>query len=208
MAVGITKRCTGRCRGALLKIAASRLLTTRLGKTTAGELDRYAALANHDHLHRGEPKLDTLKDKFHLTHRGALSEDRSIPIGWFAVSPYWFQSKIEEESYDERKWKEYGSWWKIKGPEGSAYRIFRMSPQLKASSEDHHPDIALDWGGRIKLVGRPTDIKSEELELRPVKFLKYIVCMLNHPDPAYQLARMPALISVALGILSIMLALS
>lgn len=190
------------------RIAASRLLAAGDALAIAGGLDGYTIPASHDHLRRGEPKLDTLKDKFHLTHRGALSEDRSIPIGWFAVSPHWFKSKIEKESYDERKRKEYGSWWKIKGPEGSVYRIFRMSPQLKASGKDHHAEIALDWGGRIKLVGRPTDIKSEELELRPVKFPEYIVCMLNHPDPAYQLARMPALISVALGVLSIILALS
>lgn len=148
-----------------------------------------------------------MEGEFKIKHRGSISEDRSIPVGWVGISSHWLKYKVGEEKYKDIRREIYGTWWRIDGPEGSIYRVFRMSPQLKGSNNDQNTQMALDWGGRIGLLGEPNENDVAELTLRPIKCREYLYCIFNYPDPAYILARLPALVSIFLGILSVILAL-
>lgn len=150
--------------------------------------------------------MDYVNGEFHFTHRSDLPEDRSIPLGWFAISHRWFDGVIGENmsSVEERR-DAHANWYRITGPESSIYRIIRFAPQLGYSGANRTGEIALDWSGRIDLLGDPKEVENANLKIRPAKWYEKPLCLLYHPDPAYRLARWPTVIAVSLGVLSVFL---
>lgn len=150
--------------------------------------------------------MDILNGEFNFTHRSDLPEERSVPLGWFAISHLWFGEERNEDASLARRRKAHGTWYKIEGPDGnSIYRLIRFAPQLGYSGSTRTGEIALDWSGRIDLVGRPKEAEDVNLKLQPARWYEKPLCMLYHPDPSYRLARWPTVVAVSLGVLSVLL---
>jgi len=69
-------------------------------------------------------------------------------------------------------------------------------------------DLVIDWVGWLDLHGRASDVDGPlELEIEQVSPLLLPMMIVMHPDPTSRLAGWIALVSLALGILSILLVL-
>lgn len=64
----------------------------------------------------------------------------------------------------------------------------------------------LDWPGWLELNGFAENVDdSLELKIEPASWWVYPKCALAHPDPTHRLAAELALVSVALGAISLVL---
>jgi len=126
--------------------------------------------------------------------------DTNSPIGWTVVSHRWVTEKKERRNT-------HGRWHKISSDNGSIYRILRYSVNLKGSNKTNNGEIVLDWIGWIDLYGREEEVNEPlNLKIKTVKWWEIIFCGFSHPDPSYRLATLLAVISVGLGVLSVVIA--
>jgi hypothetical protein len=129
----------------------------------------------------------------------AFSTRAEFPAGWFAVSWRW----IAECCHRRRG---HGKWCKITSEHGSIYRVLRFSAELPGSPLAGTGEIVLDWDGWLYLHGRADDVdKPLELTVSAARWWAFPQFALAHPDPTIRLAGLLALLSVALGLLSIVL---
>lgn len=129
-----------------------------------------------------------------------FAESVGIPAGWFVVSHKIMPAKGERRLA-------HGAWYCIKGPGGSVYRILRFSPNLRW--ENPTSEIVIDWQGWLDLNGRAEDVTGPaELEILNVRWWKTPVLAVAHPDPAVRMAGVLGLISIGLGVLSVVLTLA
>jgi hypothetical protein len=139
---------------------------------------------------------------FERKHLGTLHEKMPVPTGWF-VLPFNLMPKKDDRRYY------HGQWFTIKSEHKKIYRVLRFAPKLHGSlKDDNHKEILLDWVGWIDLCGKDEEVEIP-LILRITKSTLWerLICAgLNHPEPTYRISSKLALISVILGLLSVILA--
>jgi len=142
----------------------------------------------------------TINGTFTRASPADFAEKVGIPAGWFVVSWRWMPETLQRRA-------QHGKWYKITSKHESIYRVLRFSTKLNGGEVKGEGQIVMDWSGWIELSGFANNTNVElTLEITPVSWWKYLVCVLSHPDPIYRLASELAILSVALGILSVVLA--
>lgn len=147
-------------------------------------------------------KPQTITGTFERRNLGSLHGKMPVPTGWF-VLPFRLMPKI-----DERR-KYHGKWFTIESEQQRIFRVLRFAPNLHGSIKDNNPkDILLDWVGWIDLCGRDEEVEVPlQLKISKSTLWQKMVCAgLKHPEPTYRFAYGLALVSVGLGLLSILLA--
>ena len=143
----------------------------------------------------------TIIAKFEFIRASQYSEQKEVPAGWFVISSQWFADKPARRI-------SHGKWYRIKSESGCVYRILRFSPNLKGSPKIGSGQIVLDWPGWIDLNGRSgNESKQIELSISRAPWWKFFILPFSHPDPSYRLAALLGLISILLGVLSLILTL-
>lgn len=125
-----------------------------------------------------------------------------ITLGWFAINPNLISNKSIRR-------KSHGEWFTIKSEHNKKiHRILRFSPNLKASSEEEGKScIVIDWMGWLELGDFPEDVpESMVIEISKTPFFKQFFIGLKHPDPSQRIPSIISLISLVLGVLSMVLA--
>lgn len=144
-----------------------------------------------------------IEGTFTRIHLGSVTESTPIPTGWFIIS-----HRLIGDTKDVRQ--HYGKWHTIKNEKNRRiYRILRFSPTLRGSKRnDNLKEIALDWIGWIDLCDRDEDVDIElKLKISKSTFWQRIFCVgFKHPEPAYRLAHLLAIVSIGLGLLAILFA--
>jgi hypothetical protein len=130
----------------------------------------------------------------------AFAEKVDLPQGWCVIS---------YRCFSDRKFRRHahGRWFQIKSDQGCVHRVLRFSAKLRAPKKTTG-EIVLDWVGWLDLNGRDENV-DEPLKLRisPVAWWRTPLMAKAYPDPTVRLAAMLGLISVGLGILSLVLSL-
>ncbi|RIH66193.1 hypothetical protein D1164_04585 [Mariniphaga sediminis] len=143
-----------------------------------------------------------IKGNFVRKPLGKLPEKIPVPVGWFVIGFNLMKDKNDRREY-------HGKWFTIKSDHKKIYRVLRFAPNIKGtSSNNNDKEILLDWVGWLDLNNRDEDI-DEPIKLTITKTgrIKSIFAGLYHPEPSFRLSTVLALISVILGILSVVLAL-
>ena len=121
--------------------------------------------------------------------------------GWFIVSSH-LQSSSDGAAEMAR-----GDWYKItrkreKGRPVSIYRVLRFSPNLK---RDH---IVLDWDAQLALEVKDSEPEQPiRLTIEKMRGYEFPQAVLSDPDPLRRISGGLGLLSVFLGLLSIVLSL-
>ncbi len=144
--------------------------------------------------------MNGIKGSFYRLSPSIFADKIGIPPAWFVISYRWMSSK-------KKRRISHGQWYRITSEFETIYRILRFSPNIKGGSKQGEGQIVLDWPGWIDLFGRAEDVDGTiELRIAPARWWEYPKLALAHPDPTHRLAGELGLLSVALGILSIVLA--
>ncbi len=145
--------------------------------------------------------MKTIEANFTQVTRSKIPGDFEIPAGWFVISHRWISEK------DERR-QMHGRWFRIKSPKGEIFRILRFSPNLEGSKASGEGEMIVDWPGWIELNGMEAETEKQlGLELKEAKWWNFPQLVMSHPDPVYRLSGFLGLLSVGLGLLSLILAL-
>ncbi len=137
-----------------------------------------------------------------FTRCDSSSEGKAeITPGWFAVT--W---RLIPDKSTRRK--AHGKWHKISNTENgkSEYRILRFKPTLKGSDTKEDYEIAIDWQAWVKLNDYSGDEKKTlNLKIKEIPRWQYLFMANKHPDPVYRVAGSLGLISLLLGIISLII---
>ena len=124
-----------------------------------------------------------------------FSERVELPSGWTVLR----FSHLGEK--DARR-ATHGKWVALTTGGNTIYRIVRYSVTLPAC------DIVIDWAGWIDLQGRVADAPDKiEITIRTPRLWEYPMIPFKHIDPGYRMSAWLGTISVALGLLSVILSL-
>lgn len=139
--------------------------------------------------------------KFKRRPPAVLDETIPLPLGW-VVLPF----RAMPIKSDRRKY--HGKWIKIKSDDATIYRVLRFSANIKGKiAGDGAMDILLDWAGWLDLCGRVEDeIQELTLTISNTNIFERIYAGLTHPEPTIKISMKLAIISVALGLTSILMA--
>lgn len=142
-----------------------------------------------------------MKGLFQRVSPAKFAESVGIPAGWFVISHRYMPERLSRRFA-------HGRWYKISSAEGSIYRILRFSPNLVGSpGPNNEGQIVLDWPGWLDLHGRAENVDAPlNLTYSEVKWWSYPKMAIVHPDPTVRLAGELGLLSSALGVLSVALA--
>lgn len=131
-----------------------------------------------------------------------FAEKASIPLGWMVISSRCVSSKSERR-------RTHGKWFRIESAHGTSYRVLRFSPNLAAPAADHPGKLVLDWPAWLELNGYADDVSTPlQLTITKASLWHLPQVAASHPDPTVRISSELALISVVLGILSIILAIT
>lgn len=145
--------------------------------------------------------MSSIEGMFERKSPASFAQKVGIPPGWFVVSHRFFPDAKKRRSL-------HGSWFKIASDKGTIYRIIRFSPNLPGGINKEVSAVVVDWMGWIDLWGREENVDQEiELRFSKVSWWMYPYMAFSHPDPTHRLAGELAILSVGLGLLSIVLAL-
>jgi hypothetical protein len=140
-----------------------------------------------------------MKGHFTRVSPAAFAERVGIPAGWFVISHRWISDKSTRRLA-------HGRWFKIKSGEAEVFRILRFSPNLEGSPAKGTGQIVMDWNGWLDLFGRADDVVGPiELEFSEARWWHFPRLAVSHPDPTVRMSGILALVSVGLGILSLLL---
>jgi len=149
--------------------------------------------------------MERIEGEFTQVTRLKIPGHLEIPAGWFVISYHWISEKGERRQL-------HGRWFRIKSPKGKIFRILRFSPHLDPKSSDAlseaKGEMIVDWPGWIELNGYEGETEKQlGLELKEAQWWNFPQIVLSHPDPVYRLSGFLGLLSVALGLLSLILTL-
>jgi hypothetical protein len=121
-------------------------------------------------------------------------------LGWFSISHNLVKNKNERRSL-------YGKWFCIKANRKTIYRQLKFNPTLK--SNDGQEQIALDWLGTIQLnnYNSEKDSSLTEYEIRQANWLESICANIYHPDQGLRAAYKLGIVSLILGLISLVISL-
>jgi hypothetical protein len=139
------------------------------------------------------------RSTFQRVSPASFAERNGIPLGWFVISHRWVEPKLERRRY-------HGKWFKLSSELGSVYRVLRFSARL-AGAPGKLGDIVIDYPAWLDLHGRAENVEGPlELRFEPARWWQVYSLATSHPDPSFRLAGWLATLSVALGIVSVALA--
>lgn len=140
-----------------------------------------------------------MKGTFSRVSPASFAEKVGIPAGWIVISHRWVSEKAERR-------RTSGRWFKITSANGSVFRILRFSPNLKGVPGWDSAEIVLDWPAWLELTGFAEDVSEPiELSFRRASWWQFAQLAESHPDPTYRMAGRLAVISVVLGVVSLVL---
>jgi hypothetical protein len=124
----------------------------------------------------------------------------NLPVGWFAISDRFLDGATERR-------RARNQWYRLKGQRGTIYRVLRFAPNLMAGDDVKPAGLAVDYQGWWELQGLtvPAD-PILSLDISRVGNFGRVVAACKHPDPTYRMASWLAVIALALGVVSILLA--
>lgn len=128
----------------------------------------------------------------------AFAEKLGIPLGWFVISHRWMAERQTRRLL-------HGKWFKISSATGSVYRVLRFSANL-AGTPGKAGEIVIDYDAWLDLFGRVENVGGPlELEIRRARWWESLRLATSHPDPAFRLASWIAVLSLVLGLISLVL---
>ena len=132
-----------------------------------------------------------IKDKFNRVFKN------DIELGWFSISHHFVSDK-----YHRRKF--YGKWFCISIKGAKVFRLLKFTPNLKFDGDIK--EIVIDWQGFVELNTYNADLEDGEmlLTIRPAKWHEKIYANLIHPDQAVRAAYKLGIVSLVLGIISLL----
>jgi len=140
-----------------------------------------------------------MRGVFERVSPATFAQKVGIPAGWFIVSHRCLPDK-------KTRRKAHGRWFRIKSSSGVIYRILRFSPNLRSPGKKDG-EIVLDWVGWLDLNDRDEEVSTPlDLEISEVPMWCLPFMVRAHPDPSYRLAGTLGLVSVVLGVLSVLFA--
>lgn len=139
-----------------------------------------------------------IQGTFERVSPASFVEKAGIPLGWFVISHRWVESKRERRYL-------HGKWFKLSSTYGSIYRVLRFSANL-TGAPGKQGQLVIDYPAWLDLNGRAENVSgSLEVSLAPVKWWEAPKLAVAHPDPSFRLAGWLAIISVAMGLISLAL---
>ena len=141
-----------------------------------------------------------MNGRFSRKSPAEFAEKLGIPVGWIVISHRYMPDRVSRRHA-------HGRWYKVSSEHGNIFRILRFSANLPGTA-DSPGEMVVDWPGWLDLHGR-AEVVTQPLDLKisKVSWWAYPKMALAHPDPTVRLAGELGLLSVALGLLSIVLAL-
>jgi hypothetical protein len=131
-------------------------------------------------------------------NKSALNGEAVLSAGYFAFSWRIFPAE------DERR-RQNGKWFKISSATGTIFRVLQFSSNLRYG-ENWDPEILLDYSGWMKLNSNSSDLGVPiKLTVWRARWYQFPWLAVAHPDPSQRLANCVALLSLALGALSLVL---
>lgn len=130
---------------------------------------------------------------FHRVSPASFADRAELPQGWTVLR----HSHLAQK---DRRRATHGRWVALVSGGNRIYRIIRYSVNLEQSA------LVLDWAGWIDLQGRVADAPDElPISIRTPHFWEYPIIPFKHVDPGYRMAAWLGTISVALGVLSVIM---
>lgn len=141
--------------------------------------------------------MEKFNAKFHRKSPSDFAQKIGIPLGWFVVH-YNFVPKKKHRRLA------HGNWYELKSEHGKIYRILRFSPSMIYNKK---PEMVLDWVGWLDLYGRAENVDDPlQLSVQRIRVWNIPRAYISHPDPGIRLSAWLGLLSLALGILSVYVA--
>lgn len=141
-----------------------------------------------------------MKSTFVRKSSAEFIEKSGLPLGWVAVSWRLIPSKKQRRH-------SHGKWYRLKTSNGTTYRVLRFGGNLAGSENAGQWDMVIDWPAWLELSGHAEDIPDAlEIELSRTSLWRSPQLAFSHPDPTIRLASGLGLLSFALGLLSLVLA--
>lgn len=138
-----------------------------------------------------------MKATFTRATPSALTDNAGVPEGWFVISHRWIS-----ETADRRR--AHGRWFRIRSAHCAVFRVLRFSPNLKGSPAQSSGDMVIDWSAWLDLHDRVEDVDQPiELEISPARWWHWPRLAVSHPDPSMRLAGYIAVVSLVLGLVSL-----
>jgi len=129
---------------------------------------------------------------FSINETSRRSPDRTLPLGFFAISHLWIKEKNRRLIT--------GKWFCIESDNSKIFRVLRFSPKLEANKDDSKGQISIDYDAWNQLAGFSEDSSQPlSLRFRRASKMEFIRCISSHPDPSYRIAGWLGVISVILG---------
>ena len=140
----------------------------------------------------------TIRGTFTRVSPAEFAEKIGIPAGWFVILHRWIGEK-------KARRLQHGKWFKLSSEPNSVYRVLRFSASL-AGAPGKPGEIVIDYEAWLDLFGRTEDVGGPlSLEIRAARWWELPRLATSHPDPAVRLAGWIAVLSFALGIISLVL---
>ena len=134
--------------------------------------------------------------------RDFVSADRStkhLQSGYFVISWRFFNDM------EERR-RSHGKCYEIKSKNASIFRALKFDGGLQSATENR-AEIVLDYIGWLELIGYADDINRPiQLTIRRARWYHYPKIAISNPDLTFRLSSWVGIISLALGLLSLALA--
>lgn len=142
-----------------------------------------------------------IRGKFHREALSAPGDVAQLPGGWFAISHRWIDDRAARRRL-------HGRWFKLTSSYGTIFRAIKFAPNLKGGANKEEGAIVLDWPAWLELNGFPNELEEKlELSITRVRWWHWPKLAISHPDPAIQTSGWLGILSLALGIISLFLAL-
>jgi hypothetical protein len=140
----------------------------------------------------------TIRGTFTRVSPAEFAEKIGIAPGWFVISHRWMGEK-------KARRLQHGKWFKIAGTEDSVYRVLRFSANLSGIL-GKPGQIVIDYSAWLDLFGRTENVDGPlELQISAARWWEAPRLATSHPDPSIRLAGWIAVLSFALGIISLVL---
>jgi hypothetical protein len=133
--------------------------------------------------------------------RQLVSSESALALGWFALSYHWVGDK-------EARRRKRNHLYRIESDFGKTLRTLRYAGNLEYNAEPPSGSIAIDYQGWLELQGLSIpELDTLHLRIRPASLWESLTAPIRHPDPTARQAGWIALVSLALGALSVLIAL-
>lgn len=143
-----------------------------------------------------------MEGEFDRVSPASFAEKIGIPDGWVVISHRWVPTMPERR-------RTTGNWFKIESDNGTVFRVVRFSPNLQGSPATGRGQLVIDWSAWLRLSGFAEDTSTPlKLKFTRSRWWNFWAWMITHPEPTVALSGLISLISLGLGIVSLVLAIA